>query len=218
MINEYIFQIGHHSSIKPETILEIGALDGRYSKKLQTHFNLTEASVYLVEPNPTLNEKLTQHFPEATIIKAAVSDNISDNAVFNLVNSEDYNELGCSSLMTRMPNAWNNHISKLHSQITVATITGASLLCSINKPIDLCIIDVEGQTYNVLKSFENHLTELKSIMIECEHIELFRNQRLFNDIQGLLIENQFRLMSFKYSYKNQSDSIWIHENYVDFDF
>ena len=218
MITEYIFQIDQHSSITPRTILEIGALDGQYSRKLQTHYNLPESSVYLVEPNPVLNEKLTQEFPAATVFNVAVSDTYSNRSNFNVVNSKIYGEVGCSSLMARTPNKWNNYISTLHSEITVTTVTGESLLSSIKKPIDLCIIDVEGHSYNVIRSFQASIKEIKSIMVECEHIEFFQHQKLYDDVQSILIKNQFRLMTFRYSYKNQSDSIWIQESCINFEF
>jgi hypothetical protein len=121
----------------------------------------------------------------------------------------------CSSVLERI-DAWSRNLR--YQPVHVDAITGKSLLARIRKPVDMCIIDVEGLSYEVIASFEEDLPNIKSLMAECEHEEIFKGQRLFDDVSALLIENGFRQMAFKYSYSNQSDSVWIQERYVDLTF
>ena len=216
MIKEYIKQVEKFSSLKPKTILEIGALDGHYAKVLKTHFRLSEGSTYLVEPNPDLYLKLKTRYPKAHTFNRALSDKSVDRLLFNKVVSGRKSEVGCSSLMERSTGSWNDYILKKQVKISVQAITGYSLLKRINKPIDLCILDVEGMSYQVLSSFGSKISLLRSVMVECEHTEIFTNQKLFQDVSDFLFRKKYRMMAFKYSYANQSDSIWIQEKYIKF--
>jgi FkbM family methyltransferase len=214
MIHEYIDQVVKFSLIKPKTILEIGALDGEYTGILKERFNINNENIYLVEPNLDLYGALKLSFPASNIFPYAISDK-EGIYTFNRVVSKKKIKQSGSSLLERI-DGWNKNL--IYDPIEVEVISGEKLLNSVKDEIDLCIVDVEGMAYEVITSFHNNLTKIKSLMIECEHKEIFKNQRLSDDVFRLLAAQGFRQMAFKYSYANQSDSVWIQEKYVDLDY
>ena len=214
MIDEYITQVTQFTRIRPKVLVEIGAFNGEFSRKLQLTFSLSERDMYLIEPNPDLQTVLEKDFPEANRFEVAIAAEES-RVRFNRVISPSRQGMPCSSVLERI-DPWSRYLR--YQPIYVETITGKSLLAKIGKPVDMCIIDVEGLSYDVVSSFEAGLQSIKSLMIECEHEEIFKGQKLFRDVCSLLVESGFRQMAFKYSYSNQSDSVWVQEQYVDLSF
>lgn len=214
MIDEYITQVTHFSRIHPRVLVDIGAFDGEYSRKVQTTFCLSQQDIYLVEPNPDMQTLLQGQFPEANRFELAVAGT-ARRLRLNRVTWPIMEGMPCSSVPERI-DAWSQYLR--YQPVHVDAITGKTLLARICKPVDMCIIDVEGLSYEVIASFEDDLSNIKSLMAECEHAEIFRGQKLFNDVSALLSEKGFRQMAFRYSYSNQSDSVWIQEQYVDLAF
>lgn len=214
IIDEYIFQVKSFSKLKPKTILEIGALDGEYTHELREAFSISKDDTFLVEPNPELRENLLHIAKPSNIFSVAVS-NIRGKLTLNRVVSTEKNKIGCSSLKRRV-DSWGSNLDYL--PVMVDVITGADLMKTISQQIDLCIIDVEGLAFEVLESFQELLSDINSILIECEHSAIFENQRLFSEVHTFLVNSGFQMMSFRYSYKNQSDSVWIRSEYIDMSF
>jgi FkbM family methyltransferase len=213
MIEQYIRQVQQFSTLRPATSLEIGALDGLYTQQLREAFGLAEERVHLVEPNPELQSALEQSFPRAQIFKHAIGASKGSRS-FNRVVSDEKARIGSSSLTDRV-DVWRDYLD--YETVTVSTITGHDLLASVEAPVDLCIVDVEGAAFEVVTSFGDRLTQIRSLMVECEHTPLFQGQKhLYDDVATVLRAHDFRLMAFQYSYAHQSDSIWIREEYVDF--
>lgn len=212
MIEQYIRQVREFSHLSPVVSLEIGALDGEYSRVLKKSFQLNDQDIYLVEPNPDLQDGLEEVLPKSNRLQVAVSD-FEGDVQFNRVLSLEKNKLGCSSLRERTDD-YREFLQ--YSRVAVRTITGRSLLKQIARPVDLCIVDVEGCAYEAIASFGDQIGMVKSIMVECEHAPIFEGQRLYKDVAVLLGSHGFRLMAFQYSYANQSDSIWINEQHVRF--
>src|SRR5262245_40307427 len=140
MINQYIAQVAQFATFQPCVSLEIGALDGEYSRALQRAFGLRDENLYLVEPNPALSQQLRTSFPHSNNLFCAVSE-LDGIGAFNQVLDEEKNKMGCSSLMERVDD-WHKHLS--YARTSVVTVTGASLLSRIRGQVDLCIVDVEG--------------------------------------------------------------------------
>jgi FkbM family methyltransferase len=214
MIQEYIDQITKFSLINPKTVLEIGALDGEYTKILKEKFNIKNENVYLVEPNLDLLFGLRESFPNSIIIPYAISDKEGICSFNRVVSTKKMKQAG-SSLLERI-DGWNRNLN--YDPIQVEVISGEKLFETIKNEIDLCIVDVEGMAFEVITSFGQQLANIKSLMIECEHKEIFKSQKLYDNIFAFLTDKNFRQMAFKYSYANQSDSIWIQEKYVDLDY
>src|SRR4051812_25396745 len=74
MIYQYIAQVAQFATFRPRISMEIGALDGVYSRALQAAFGLRDENLHLVEPNPSLSQKLRTSFPDSNHFSCAVSD------------------------------------------------------------------------------------------------------------------------------------------------
>jgi FkbM family methyltransferase len=209
MLN-YSKLIKEKTIIKPKNILEIGSRDGDDANILKNIFNILDKDVWLVEPNPLQQFKIKNKYPYFNLINEAIF-NEEKKILFNAVNSPDYD--GTSSLLNRKDDLY----SKIDSnKIMVQTITGKNLLKKIDSEIDLCKIDVEGLTYEVLESFGLDINKIKSLHIESEHIEIWENQKLYENVKSFLEKNDFIEIYFNYvnGVKIQSDSIWIQKNYI----
>jgi FkbM family methyltransferase len=214
VIEQFVHQVKNFSRIHPTTCLEIGALDGEYSQMLADSFGLDAANLYLVEPNPDSYTKLVKNFPRSKVLPFAVS-NRAGKAAFQVVRSEERSKVGCSSLSTRI-DGWAQFLTRI--SVEVECVTGQYLLECTTHEIDLCIVDVEGLTYEVLSSFGEDLRRIGSLLVECEHAEIFSGQKLYEDVARLLKDLGFHQMAFQYAYANQSDSVWIRDDLVDLDF
>lgn len=190
----------------PKNILEIGSRDGADANLLQVAFNVPDDKVYIAEAHPHCVDHIRKTYPNYNLYGMAVA---LENGVtkFNAVFTPDLGTLGMSSLLSRtdesFPENW----------VDVETITGKSLMDKIGEPeIDLVKIDVEGYTYEVLKSFDNNLSRIKMMHLEVEHYPFWKNQTLYNDVCELLTQQGFEeCYRFDYVYeedKVQSDVIW----------
>ncbi len=199
-------EIIRDSNIKPKNILEIGSRDGHDAELLRSEFNIQYEKVYIVEPNPSSYFNICQLYPKAKVFKKAIDD-FNGIKQFNQVSEKDF-DTGISSLLNR--NFYNNmpNIKK----IDVECITGKELIKDFNK-IDICKIDVEGLTYQVLVSFEDSINKIKIMHIECEHQQVWDNQKLYKDCAEYLKSKKFIEIHFEYiaNEKLQSDSIWMRK-------
>ena len=81
--------------------------------------------------------------------------------------------------------------------------------------IDVCKIDVEGCSYEVLSGFGEKLNIVKSIHIEGELVELYENQKLFDDFKILLSDNGFTMVDYcDFDNATQCDSVWIKNEFL----
>jgi FkbM family methyltransferase len=205
-MEKYFQLITDFTSINPRTILEIGSMDGNDANKLKNYFNLNESDVWVVEPSSTQQEIIKNNYPNFNLITDAVYSE-RGQMTFNQVNGPD---AGTSSLYDRTDSWYESQGNGLIRRI-VNTITGEDLLNMINKPIDICKLDVEGLTYEVLISFGDKLTQIKSFHLESEHREVWRGQRLYQDTNIFLTSKNYKEIYFEYVAGGslQSDSIWV---------
>jgi FkbM family methyltransferase len=190
-------------NLKPETVLEIGSRDGCDCEFYQREFNIKNENIYIVEPNPLMCVEIKKRYPNFNLFEAAISDT-EGYMEFNQVVEGGMNPVGVSSLLNRTDGFYNRFET---NKIIVNTITGKTLLNKINKQIDICKIDVEGFTYEVLKSFGENL-EIKTFHLETEHVQLWENQKTHDSVCELMLRFGYELM---WEGKNpyQSDTIWI---------
>lgn len=209
MVN-YSNLIKEQTKIEPKTILEIGSRDADDANILKEIFDISDSNVYIVEPNPKQQIKISEKYPNFNLIKEAIF-NEEKLLSFNAVNTHDL--IGVSSLMERKDKLYDKIDSE---KIMVNTILGSRLLSNINKEIDLCKIDVEGATYEVLISFGDDISKIKSMHIENEHLEVWENQKLYEDVKQYLISKDFTEIDFQYvnNVILQSDSIWVQTKYL----
>lgn len=207
MVN-YIKLIKEKTKIEPKTVLEIGSRDADDANILREGFQIDESKVWVVEPNPKQQVKISEKYPNFNLIKEAIF-NEEKTLSFNAVNN--YDLIGVSSLFERNDRLYDRIDSE---KIMVKTILGSRLLQNINEKIDLCKIDVEGATYEVLVSFGDDIDKIKSMHLENEHKEVWEGQKLYDDVKNYLVLKGFTEIYFQYvnNVVLQSDTIWVQTN------
>ena len=210
MINYYNNIIGK-TTISAKKILEIGSRDGNDAYKLMTKFGLNNEDVWVVEPKPNQIKIIENNYPNFNIIPNAIFNEETEHDFYQVVSSNP-NDVGTSSLINRNDD-WYESKTNL---IKVKTITGKQLLDKIVYNVDICKLDVEGLTLEVLISFGDDLSKIKSFHLECEHREVWNGQKLYNDVSEFLIKNGYTQIYFNYCSGGdlQSDSIWVYDKYI----
>jgi FkbM family methyltransferase len=210
-MNQYYNVIKNQTNIIVKNILEIGSRDGDDANHLKNLFQVPNENVWVVEPNPIKISEIKIKYPNFNLFEYAIGELEGEHDFFQVIG--DNISSGTSSLIDRNDD-W--YILNKAEKIKVNVINGKTLLHLIGTEIDVCKIDVEGLTYEVLKGFDNNLEMIKSIHIECEHREVWKSQKLYNDVREYLISKNFVELSFDYtsSYQLQSDSIWVLKKYV----
>ena len=150
--------------------------------------------------------EIKKRYPNFNLFEAAISDE-EGYAEFNQVLDGGMNPVGVSSLLNRTDDFYSRFET---NKIIVNTITGKTLLGRINKEIDICKIDVEGFTYEVIKSFGENL-KIKTFHLETEHIQLWENQKTHNLVCELMLQLGYELI-WEGSNPYQSDTIWVKKN------
>jgi FkbM family methyltransferase len=194
----------------PQSILEIGSRDGHDAEKLRKEFKISPSNVHVVEPNPDLHDQIQNQYPEFNLHKVAIS-NTTGELDFNkvpLFNGEGY--VGTSSLLNRTDDLYKELRSET---VKVKAITGEDLLKSIQlREVDICKIDVEGLTYEVLSSFGEAIKRIKTLQIECEHTHMWEGQKLYSDVREFILSVGFSETFFTYSWRGQSDSVFVRND------
>ena len=209
---EYINEIIDKTIIKPKNVLEIGSRDGDDAEHLRKGFNIESSDVWVVEPNPTQQIKIIEKYPSIKLIKHPVF-NVEKTLIFYGVDVNDQILNGVSSLLNRIDGLYE----KINTnKIEVETILGSKLIDIINQEVDVCKIDVEGATFEVLESFGERINQIKSLHIECEHKPVWVEQKLYDDVSEFLLNKDFTQIYFKYCSNDvlQSDSIWVQKRFL----
>lgn len=190
-------------------LLEIGSRDGYDAFRISNLLNIPAKNVAIVEANPECFKFIRKKYPSFKVLNKAVF-NTERQLNFNYVFEEN---IGTSSLFDRNDNFYLDKSRK----ISVLSITGKSVMKYFNlKGLVFCKIDVEGAACEVLESFGEDLKDLHIIHIECEHVKIWKNQKLYDDIKLLLELHQFKELYFQFvgGVERQSDSIWVNDNLI----
>ena len=203
----------------PDSILEIGSRDGDSAEELRALASLDPKCVYIVEPHPQSFRNIIHDYPRFNVFPFAISDKIGVLDFNAIPHQFGIENVGTSSLLKKNEDTYLKVASKLmfdahniQNWIKVLSISGANLLQLINlTEIDMVKIDVEGMTYEVLKSFGDDIRLLKSLHIEVEHIKIWENQHVYPEIKDLLGYYNFQEMYYipLYFGGNQGDAVWI---------
>ena len=199
------------NKIIPKTVLEIGSRDGNDANYYKLAFDLKDSDIYIVEPNPKQVSYIKSKYPLFTTFDVAI-DLIEGVKTFNQVNLNDADSVGTSSLLNRADDWYEKCNAK---KIKVNCISGKTLLNIIKKEIDICKIDVEGLTYEVIKSFGDSISRIKTLHIETEHKVFWENQKLHNDVVNLM-QNLGFILAYETSNGVQSDTIWLNKKTSNF--
>ena len=147
MISKHV-EILKNYGIKPQTILEIGSRDGDDAKFYQDSFGIKDEDVYVVEPNPIQAQIIMDKYSGYHIFEYAIYNKEGEMDFYQVLDSRK-DPVGISSLKDRTDNFYQLFRTR---KIKVYAIKGSTLMERIDKDIDICKIDVEGATYEVLES------------------------------------------------------------------
>jgi FkbM family methyltransferase len=202
----YIDLINKNTVISPFTVLEIGSRDGKHALQLANAFGVTFNNLHVIEANPCAYENIVQRFPGICTYNIALSDLNTTLDFYAVDPSEGEAKLGQSSLLEKNSGIY----STIAKKISVESMTGFAFMKKHNiNSIDICKIDVEGATLQVLKGFGHKLKDIMSLHVECEHRQVWKGQHLYHEVAAYLINFGFRQIYFNISANVQSDSIWV---------
>lgn len=195
-------------NLTPKTILEVGSRDGHDSKFYQTSFGIESENVFIVEPNPTQSKRIQEDYPNFKIFEYAISPNEGVLTFHQVINGGGYgmDPIGVSSLLNRTDDFYDRFET---IQVDVKSIKGSTLMSMINLGIDICKIDVEGLSYEVIESFGETINNINTIHVETEHHQFWESQKLHGEVCKLLNNLGFRMV-FEDRNPSQSDTIWIN--------
>lgn len=204
MRNE-INQLTTELPFTPVTFMEIGSRDGHDTKAVADYWNLVPDNCYIVEAYPALCDRIKTQYPEFNTFGFAASDKIG-TVEFNAVPLTDHaNNIGISSILECT--AYDVPSDK----ITVPTNTISNFLGEIGLlGVDLIKIDVEGFTQEVLNGFGDKLQNIKALQIETEKSEMWKGQKIHDDIVEFMELKDFTLHSKYDAWGNQYDCLFVN--------
>ena len=80
--------------------------------------------------------------------------------------------------------------------------------------IDILKLDTQGTEYEILEGCGNILDKTKKIICEVEHIKLYKDQKLFNDVTNYLKNYGFEFTGWKRQIKWGGDKIFGDAIYI----
>lgn len=202
--------IARSLGLRPRNVLEIGARLAEDSTTIARAFAIPDQRVFVVEPNPDLHPELRALHPRYRLFACAIAAEAGTVRFHKMRREHHIDEVGRSSLLNR-----TDALYQLHADIIeVPAITGRDLLAQIDLPaVDLMKLDVEGLAWEVLHSFGDDLKRVRLIHLEAEHRQVWQGQRLFADVQALMLAQGFRMVQFGWAWggNEQSDSVWFRD-------
>jgi FkbM family methyltransferase len=188
----------------PKNVLEIGSRDGYHADYLKKYFNIPDDKVFIVDAHPYCANLIRIDHPNYRVIEAAIAPK-RGILKFNAIQNLDLGGLGMSSLLPKVAGPDFGE-----TWVNVIAITGEDLIDLIEEPeIDLLKLDVEGLTYEVLESFSLNLRRVKFIHTEAEYFEVWKGQKLYQDLCDLLTKYGFKEAYCVQTIKEQQcDTVW----------
>jgi len=186
-----------------KNIIEIGSLNGKDSLFFKDNF--INSNVYCIEGLPENFDNYLKDLTNIIPINIVVSDYDGEilfykknvNGIHGILNRGD--EYGTET-------------------ITLKCNTMKTICETYNiKSLDMVKIDVEGATYQILKSMGEMLQTIKIMHIETESYPFFQNQILHDEVASFLTENNFSMIDITaahISLGEQHDSVWINNKYI----
>lgn len=195
IINKYV------KSYDIKVIMEIGSLDARDGQYFKLIY--PNSTVYCIEGLKDNYDKYMSHLTDIIPINTIISD--YDGTI-------DYYKKkinGIHGILNRGDEYGDEVLENMECQ-TIKTLCNKLNLTNI----DIVKIDVEGATYEILKSMKDILQTIKIMHIETESYEFFKGQKLHDEVVKLLNTNNFTMLNMTSvdieKGKEQHDSVWIN--------
>lgn len=193
----------HFEESEIKTIMEIGSLNGADSLFFKETF--PNSDVYCIEGLPENYEKYLKDLTSIIPINIVIADYDGEityfkkniNGIHGIFNRGD--EYGTETLVLKC-----KKIDTICADYDI-------------KSIDVVKIDVEGATFEILKSMCDFLQTIKIMHIETETYDFFKGQKLHDEVSNLLIENGFTMIDMTSvaisGNHEQRDSVWINNKH-----
>jgi len=210
-IDYYSEFIKQKTKINPINVFDIGSSRGWHAEALREKFNISEKNVFCLEANIFNFDRLKKEHPNF---------NNFNIGVYNITGKKSFKHCRLSPDMS----SFLKHTDKAegdYDEITINISRMDDFIKNNNiETIDICKIDVEGCTFEVLEGFGDKLNIVKSIQPEGEILESFTGQNLFDKDKKLLESKGFIMVGYREfaDYVNmplrQCDSIWIQKEFL----
>lgn len=207
-VSEYVAIINQKTTINPNNYLEIGARDKINADFICAQFNIEPKHVHLIEPHPISYESLKQG-SNYCVHKMAFS-NMSGKKSFYALEKN----VGVSSLINRKDDFYEK---TGYQKITTDVVTARQFMSDYSiDEIDMCKIDVEGHSYEVLEGFGEDLRKVKILHVECETREIWQNQKIYEDVRNYLSSIGMKCLKVinVNGHTVQLDSIWTWPEHI----
>lgn len=194
-------------SVEPKNIFEIGSRDGIDTFHLSKEFQIPQNQCFIFEAHPNLYENIIKHYPNFNTFNIAISDK-TESIKFNAATNDEENP-GLSSVLETTNEKFKSN------QILVDAWTMEDLLSFIEvTEIDICKIDVEGLTWEVLHGFGKYIDKVKIFQLEVETIRIWKEQTLFPLIHDYLETKGFYLNGYNQVCDVQADVCYINKKFL----
>lgn len=213
---------------KELTLFDIGACEGLSSVRYLSIFN--KSTIFTFEPVPN-------NFKQ--VLKNKEKNNLKNLHAFELGLSSKKGEATFYVSSGKPPNkdtptdnstSFGNKSSSLYKpsktkevhpwlkfkeSITIKTDTLENF-CNEHKidTIDFIHMDVQGAELMVLEGANKMISNIKSVWLEVEKIELYENQALKEDIEAFFTKHNFVCILNKVNHI-AGDQLWVQKNYFD---
>jgi len=199
-LSNYVRVLKEKTNIEPKILFEAGSKTGDDALWLSKNLSIPSEGVYVVEPHSKFFADINEKYPQFTVLNLAI---------FNKDGKMDFHEAdnlddGRSSLMDRQI------YEKDFTKKEVRTIRMDTLMSELNiDTVDVFKLDVEGASYEVLESFGERIDDLKSVQIEAEYNEVWKEQKTYGSIIDFMMENEFVNIWEHDIVGIQVDSVWV---------
>jgi len=201
----YVDVLKRKTTIEPKVLFEAGSKTGDDAAYLAEQLSVPDEGVFVIEPHSKFFKTIEEKYPQFTVLNLALFD-VEGTLFFHEADNLDD---GRSSLMER------DIYKKDFTKVEVEAKRMDNLMEEHGlETVDAFKLDVEGASYEVLKSFGDRIDDLKSIQVEAEYDEVWKDQKTYGAIVDFMMENGFKLVWERDIINIQVDSVWVREEYV----
>lgn len=190
-----------------KNLMEIGSMHGKNADCIATYFNIPPQNVYIVEANPYSFNLIKEQFPQYKNIFNIALGNKNKMTNFNVVL---WDNPGASSVLDRVDSWYDNKTEKTQIEMKMGNTLFKEL--GLNE-IDICKIDVEGFTLQVLEGLNEYFDKIKFFEIEVLRPLWWKGQHTQDSIKQYLMDNNFTMLNDKKN-KGLYNGYYINNKYL----
>ncbi len=197
--------------LNPRTILDIGANNGAFAKKMRALF--PTAHIYSFEPLHDCFEQLEKDMQEDSHFKAfnVALGTYSGESVIQ--RSSFHPSSSLLPMSTLHKTLYPKSAGMSEEKITVARLDDIARNISIEEPLFIKM-DVQGFEAEVIKGGTEMLKRASLVLMETSFVPLYENQPLFGDIHRLMQELGFEYRGRAEAHYNQKTNELLYEDSV----